>query len=137
VSVIEGGRKLRILIAEDNSVNQIIAIKMLEKMGHSAVAMGDGLKAIEALKLESFDLIFMDCQMPELDGYETTKAIRRAEGSTYKNIPIIAMTANAMNGDREICLTAGMNDYISKPMKLNQLAEIIAKNFPETLKKVI
>lgn len=121
-------RKLRILIAEDNSINQIIAIAMLEKLGHTAVAVANGSEAIDALRETPYDLIFMDCQMPELDGYEATKIIRNSKTLTWQNIPIIAMTANAMSGDREKCLKAGMTDYLSKPMKPKDLALAIERN---------
>ncbi|MBC7690875.1 MAG: response regulator [Methylotenera sp.] len=117
--------KLRILVAEDNSVNQIIAVKMLEKLGHTAVAVANGQEAIQALSQISYDLVFMDCQMPELDGYEATRRIRQEETTAIRIVPIVAMTANAMNGDREKCLAAGMNDYISKPMKLADLDAVI------------
>jgi CheY-like chemotaxis protein len=121
-------RKLRILVAEDNSVNQLIAIKMLEKMGHTAVAVANGNEAIEALRTTPYDLIFMDCQMPELDGYEATKLIRDSTLLDCSDIPIIAMTANAMSGDREKCIASGMTDYLSKPMKAKDLAMAIERN---------
>jgi PAS domain S-box-containing protein len=130
----KGARKLRILVAEDNSVNQIIAIKMLQKLGHTAIAVGNGSEAIDALRDAPYDLVFMDCQMPELDGYEATKLIRKSRTLTCKDIPIIAMTANAMRGDREKCLSAGMNDYLSKPMKLSDLEKAIEQNFKSTFK---
>jgi signal transduction histidine kinase/CheY-like chemotaxis protein len=117
---------LRILIAEDNSVNQIIAQKMIEKMGHSAVTAGNGREALEALARESFDLVLMDCQMPELDGYETTRIIRDSD-TLFKDITIIALTANALHGDREKCLAAGMDDYVSKPIKSGELLGAIRK----------
>ena len=120
-------RRLRILIADDNSINQTIAIKMLEKLGHSAIAVGNGQEAIDALDKTHFDLLFMDCHMPELDGYEATKYIRKSKLFSFSNIPIIAMTANAMIGDREKCLDAGMNDYISKPMKLEGIIDVIER----------
>lgn len=118
-------RKLRVLIAEDNSVNRVIAIKMLEKLGHSAIAVTNGNEAIDALRASRYDLVLMDCQMPELDGYEATRAIRAAKSIEQTSIPIIAMTANALQGDRERCLEAGMNDYLSKPMKTGDLREVI------------
>jgi CheY-like chemotaxis protein len=127
-------RKLRILIAEDNSVNQFIAIKMFEKLGHTAVAVANGNEAFDALRTIPYDLVFMDCQMPELDGYATTKMIRNAKTLECNNIPIIAMTANAMSGDREKCIGAGMNDYVSKPMKLKDLALAIERNVVRKLK---
>jgi PAS domain S-box-containing protein len=121
-------RKLRILVAEDNSVNQLIAITMLEKLGHTAVAVANGNEAVDALRITPYDLVFMDCQMPELDGYEATKMIRNVKTLDSSNIPIVAMTANAMSGDREKCLAAGMTDYVSKPMKIKDLAMAIERN---------
>ncbi len=125
---VAGKRKLRILVAEDNSVNQIIAIAMLEKMGHTAVAVANGKEAFDALLVTPYDLVLMDCQMPELDGYEATKMIRSGKSLGFNAIPIIAITANAMSGDREKCLAAGMTDYVSKPMKSQDLALAIERN---------
>jgi CheY-like chemotaxis protein len=120
--------KLRILVAEDNSVNQLIARKMLEAMGHNVVIVANGKEAIDALAVAPYDLVLMDCQMPELDGYEATRRIRGGANLTCVDIEIIAMTANAMKGDREKCLEAGMNNYISKPMKSADLAGVIAES---------
>lgn len=126
--------KLRILVAEDNSVNQLIAIKMLEKLGHTAVAVANGKEALDALSIAPYDLVFMDCQMPEMDGYEATKLIRNSKNLKCNDIPIIAMTANAMAGDREKCIEAGMNDYVSKPMKVKDLSMAIERNIIVKLK---
>lgn len=119
-------KKLRVLVAEDNAVNSLIARKMLEKLGHTATLVGNGKEALEALKLAHYDVVLMDCQMPELDGFETT-ALIRASHENWKSIPIIAMTAHAMTGDREKCLSAGMNDYVSKPMKIEDISTVLAK----------
>jgi PAS domain S-box-containing protein len=119
--------KFRILIAEDNSINQMIAIKMLEKNGFKADAVGNGKEALEALREISYDLVLMDCQMPEMDGFEATAAIRKDFSLPNPNIPIVALTANAMKGDREKCLASGMDDYLSKPIQAKDLVRVIAK----------
>jgi len=116
----------KVLVAEDNSVNRTLAAKLFEKMGILAKFAENGKIAVEMFKKEPFDLIFMDCQMPEMDGYNATENIRTSK-SKNRSIPIIAMTANAMEGDREKCLKAGMSDYLSKPIKKQMLIDIIAK----------
>jgi signal transduction histidine kinase/CheY-like chemotaxis protein len=120
-SLREGGRSLRILLAEDSSVNQLLASRMLEKHGHTVVKASNGRAALERLEESSFDVILMDIQMPEMDGFEATALIRKAEESTGKHLTIIAMTAHAMEGDRERCLAAGMDGYISKPLNVHDL----------------
>ncbi len=113
---------MRILLAEDNLVNQKVGSKMLEKLGCIVQIADDGVQALALFKREPFDLVLMDCQMPELDGFQTTAAIREYEG-TQKRTPIIALTANAMDGDREKCLAAGMDAYLSKPIRPEPLKE--------------
>ena len=117
----------RILVAEDNAVNQLIAVRMLEKLGARADVAGDGNEVVDSLRNAPYDLVLMDCQMPVLDGYETSRLIRNSKTVTFREIPIIAMTANAMNGDREKCLEAGMNDYVTKPVRLADLSVAIEK----------
>jgi signal transduction histidine kinase/DNA-binding response OmpR family regulator len=116
---------LRVLIAEDNAVNQRLASRMLEKRGHRVTVTGNGLEAVEALANRNFDLVLMDIQMPEMDGYEATAEIRRREERDGTHLPIIALTANAMKGDRERCLAAGMDGYLSKPITPQELDELL------------
>jgi two-component system, sensor histidine kinase and response regulator len=131
-SIRESTKRLRILLAEDNLVNQKLAMKLLEKMGHRVWVAEDGKKALEALARGIFDLVMMDVQMPAMDGFEATKIIRSEEKSTGKHIPIVAMTAHAMKGDRERCLEAGMDGYVSKPINLQELYDAIEKLFTAT-----
>ncbi len=122
-------RSLRILLAEDNAVNAKLASAFLAKMGHSAVTAGNGKKVLTALSEQSFDLILMDVEMPEMDGLEATLRIRQGEAGTHKSrIPVIAMTAHALSEFREKCEAVGMNDFVSKPVNFSKLAEIIRKN---------
>jgi PAS domain S-box-containing protein len=117
-------KKLRVLIAEDNAVNSLIARKMAEKLGHKVTLAGNGKEAIDALNLAPYDVVLMDCQMPEMDGFEATHMIRESQ-TNYRDVCIIAMTAHAMTGDREKCLAIGMNDYVSKPMKIEDLYTVL------------
>jgi len=121
----KSGPHLHILLAEDNQVNQKLAVLMLQKRGHSVVIADNGGKALEALEKETFDLILMDLQMPEMGGLEATERIREKEKRTGTHIPIIALTAHAMKGDKERCLEAGMEGYLSKPLKMEELYETI------------
>jgi PAS domain S-box-containing protein len=121
----EDQRSLRILLAEDNLVNQKLAARLVEKRGHTAVVVSSGREALQALEKQKFDLVLMDVQMPEMDGFETTAAIREKEKATGSHLPIIAMTAYAMKGDLERCLTAGMDKYIAKPIQPRELFEAI------------
>ena len=123
-SLRESRRKLRILLAEDNKVNQLVAARLLEKRGHTVVIAGNGREALAALDEPGsggFDLILMDVQMPDMDGFEATGIIRAREKSSGTHLPIIAMTAHAMKGDEERCLAAGMDGYVSKPIQVEQL----------------
>jgi CheY-like chemotaxis protein len=119
-------KEVRILVVEDNVVNQRLAMKLLEKLGCWVDVAANGVEAVNRLKKFSYDLILMDCQMPEMDGYEATAEIRRREGAS-RHTPIIAMTAHAMLGDREKCLSAGMDDYVAKPIKKETVLEMIMK----------
>jgi len=114
-------RSLRVLLAEDNPVNQKLAVRLLEKQGHTIAVAADGKAAVEMVEHQPFDVVLMDVQMPEMDGFEATAAIREHEKASGHHIPIIAMTAHALKGDRERCLAAGMDGYISKPFKVEEL----------------
>jgi CheY-like chemotaxis protein len=117
-------RDARILVVEDNVANIKVAVRMIERLGYRADMAGNGLEAVSALGKLDYNAVLMDCQMPEMDGYEATRQIRRQE---TRHTPIIAMTASAMSGDRERCLAAGMDDYISKPIKLHVLAALLER----------
>ena len=120
-------RALRILLAEDNLVNQKVAMRLLERAGHSVLVAGSGREAVAAFRREAFDLILMDVQMPEMDGLEATAAIRAAEAAAGTHVPIIAMTAHAFAEDGERCLAAGMDAFLTKPVRVAQLHEVIAR----------
>ena len=122
-----GQFKHLILLAEDNQVNQKVALLQLERMGFSAHAVANGHEALNALSRTNYSLILMDCQMPELDGFQTTSAIRKNELLTGNHIPIVAMTAHAMEGDRERCIAEGMDDYISKPVNPQHLQALLTR----------
>ena len=123
----EGEKKeyaLRVLVAEDNVVNQKVALRMLEKLGCRADVAANGLEAVAAVERVPYDLVLMDCQMPELDGYAATRSIRAKEKNGHRMV-IVAMTANAMEGDRDRCLTVGMDDYLPKPVSSKNLEKIL------------
>jgi two-component system, sensor histidine kinase and response regulator len=122
----ESARKLRILVAEDNEVNQRVIIRVLQKMGHTPVLAQTGKEALALASAEKFDLVFMDVQMPEMDGLAATAAIRQSETNSRAHLPIFAMTAHAMTGDRERCLEAGMDGYITKPVRFSDIEQTLA-----------
>jgi CheY-like chemotaxis protein len=121
----EQKRKLHVLLAEDNAVNQKLAERLLEKHGHTVTVTTNGREALAAFDRESFDVVLMDVQMPEMDGFEATSAIREREQSSGGHLPIIAMTAHAMRGDQERCLAAGMDAYIAKPIRSKDLIALL------------
>jgi CheY-like chemotaxis protein len=123
----EPSASLHILLAEDNRVNQRLATRLLEKRGHSVVVAADGREALAAIAKEGFDLVLMDLQMPEMDGFEATVAIREKEKAGGARLPIVALTAHAMKGDREKCLAAGMDGYLTKPIRTPELDEVLKK----------
>ena len=118
---------LRILVAEDNLVNQRLIVRLLEKRGHRVMVAGNGAEALAALEKDTFDLILMDVQMPEMDGFEATAAMRRKEKNSGLHQIIVALTAHAMKGDHEKCLAAGMYGYLSKPIRPQELDEVLAR----------
>jgi CheY-like chemotaxis protein len=120
-------RSLRIIVAEDNVVNQRVAVRMLEKAGHRVDLAINGREAVEAVDRKAYDLVLMDCLMPEMDGFEATRAIRAAEVGTVRHVPIVALTANAMQRDREECLAAGMDDYLTKPFTKQALTTALER----------
>jgi CheY-like chemotaxis protein len=117
---------LRVLLAEDNLINQRVGQSLLRKAGHTVVVASDGRQALELLDRESFDLLITDIQMPEVDGYELIAILRSREAANGRRLPIIAMTAHAMEGDRSRCVEAGADDYVAKPVQPRQLMETIA-----------
>jgi two-component system, sensor histidine kinase and response regulator len=131
-SLREASNHLRILLVEDNAVNQVLAARLLEKRGHSVIVAGNGKEALAALEKQSFDLVFMDIQMPEMDGFEATAAIRAKEKISGNHLAVVAMTAHAMVGDRERCLAAGMDDYLTKPIRPAELTGLLARYLPTT-----
>ncbi len=138
-SLREARRKLRVLVAEDNAVNQELAVRLLEKQGHTVAVAANGRQALEALEKAApcgFDVVLMDVQMPEMDGFEATAAIRQKEKATGQHLPIVAMTAHALKGDRERCLAAGMDDYVAKPIQAKELlAAVVGAVLPAVEKR--
>ena len=116
--------RARVLVVEDNNVNQLVALGQLQRLGHECVIASSGVAALELVRNEAFDLVLMDCQMPDMDGYAATRHIRQMEGDVAR-VPVIAITAHALPGEREKCLAAGMNDYLAKPVSLEQLGAVI------------
>jgi CheY-like chemotaxis protein len=119
-------RSLRVLLVEDSPINQKLGLRLLEKQGHQVVVADNGLVALERLNQEQFDLVLMDVQMPELDGLEATKRLRSQEAGSGRRVPVLAMTARAMKGDRERCLESGMDGYLTKPIRPQELFDAIA-----------
>jgi CheY-like chemotaxis protein len=124
-TISEAHRSLRILVAEDNAVNRLLVTTLLGKRGYTIVTVVNGREAVAAVTEDVFDIVLMDVQMPEMDGLEATAAIRKLEMATGTHVPIIALTAHAMKGDREICVAAGMDEYLSKPINPKQLFALI------------
>jgi two-component system, sensor histidine kinase and response regulator len=115
----------KILLAENNPINQVVAVRLLEKWGHRVTVAANGREAITAIRREPFDLVLMDVQMPEMDGFEATAAIRLEETGTGRHLPVFAMTAHAMKGDAERCRLAGMDGYLPKPIRPGDLYAIV------------
>jgi CheY-like chemotaxis protein len=118
-----------VLLAEDNLVNQKVAVKMLERLGCRVLVASTGIAAVAAIASHPVDLVLMDCQMPEMDGFEAARRVR-ASGTENRAVPIIALTANAMMGDRERCIEAGMNDYLTKPVMSADLKAMVERHLP-------
>jgi CheY-like chemotaxis protein len=123
----------RILAAEDNTVNKMVITRTLEKLGYEVVTVENGVQAVEAVTHARYDAVLMDCQMPELDGFAATRAIRDAESGTGRRIPIIALTASAMEADRERCEAAGMDAFLTKPIKRQDLVELLERWLPHAV----
>jgi two-component system, sensor histidine kinase and response regulator len=120
------GPRLKVLLAEDHPVNQKVAVRLLERLGHSVVVVPDGVQALSALRADRFDVVLMDLQMPEMDGFEAVRTIREGEDGTARHLPVLAVTAHAMQGDRQRCLDAGFDDYLSKPIRQSELEAALA-----------
>lgn len=118
---------LQILLVEDNPINQKVAARILEKAGHTVTVAGNGVEAVACVAVRMFDLVLMDISMPEMDGLEATGVIRQSEQGSDRHIPIVALTAHAMVGDRERCLNAGMDGYVTKPLQATVLFQAMAE----------
>ena len=118
-----------ILVVDDDATNRMVILHLLESLGHVPVGVSGGNEALAALDEAIYDLVFMDCQMPELDGFETTRALRRQEREG-RRLPVIALTANAVTGQRELCLDAGMDDFLTKPIRQRELSDILERWLP-------
>ena len=116
-------KSVRVLLAEDNAINQKLAVRLLQKLGVTVDVAGNGKEALQMSGMFDYDLILMDCQMPEMDGYEATRQIRARENGG--RVPIVALTANAMKGDREKCVDAGMDDHVTKPIRHGALKKVL------------
>jgi CheY-like chemotaxis protein len=128
-----GSRQLRILLAEDNATNQLLVASLLQKRGHVVVTAANGREAVDAYSAHEFDLIVMDVQMPEMNGLEATAAIRELEKERGSRTPIVALTAHTLDGDRDRCLTAGMDAYVSKPIRVDDFMSVIHRLIPEEI----
>jgi CheY-like chemotaxis protein len=135
----ESPRPARILVAEDNEINQIVTTQVLSKVGYKCDLVANGKEALQALTEKRYDLVLMDCQMPEMDGFEATRQYRTQESTRTQTgtapVPIIALTANAMSGDRERCLEAGMTDYLTKPINPVKLIDLVQQYLDEVMAK--
>ena len=132
-SLREGRHVLRILVVDDNAVNRLLAVRLLERRGHIVSVASNGMHAVASLRDSLYDLVLMDIQMPEMDGYEATAAIREMEKTSGSRIAIVAMTANAMKSDRELCLRSGMDGYIAKPLDPVELYRVIDTFAPRSI----
>jgi len=134
-AVVASGRPLRVLVVEDNGVNQKVLLMLLRRLGHSAEAAAGGREALESLAAIRYDLVLMDCQMPDMDGYETTRELRRRELSGGPRTPVVALTANVLPDDRRRCFEAGMDDFLAKPVRIEDLARVVAEQLREPLNR--